>query len=89
LQTRKYDDAHVVNEQFMVFKNNDKFKIFCDRWKERNDFGIQNNIWAFAEGLEIGMSAIDANMTMNWQLMRSLKQCFRFKNNTGIFFERF
>jgi hypothetical protein len=89
LQTRKYDDAHVVNEQFMVFKNNDKFKIFCDRWKERNDFGIQNNIWAFAEGLEIGMSAIDANMTMNWQLMRSLKQCFRFQNNTGISFERF
>jgi hypothetical protein len=87
--TNKYDQAHVVNEQFLVFKNNNKLKIFIDKWKERNEFGIQNNIWAFAEGLEIGMSAIDANMTMNWQLMRSLKQCFRFQNNTGISFERF
>jgi len=89
LKTDKYDKGHVVNEQFMIFKNNHKLKTFVDKWKERNDFGVKNNIWAFAEGLEIGMSSIDANMNMDWKKMFELKQFFSFIANTGVRHIRF
>ena len=79
----------MVNEQFMIFKNNHKLKTFVDNWKERNDFGVKNNIWAFAEGLEIGMSSIDANMNMDWKKMFELKQFFSFISNTGVRHIRF
>lgn len=83
LETNFYDDGQVVNEQFMVFKNNEKLKVFVEKWKERNDFGIKNNILAFAEGLEIGMSAIDAKMNMDWKKMFELKNLFKFISNSG------
>ena len=89
LKTNKYDKGQVVNEQFMIFKNNHKLKTFVNKWKERNDFGVKNNIWAFAEGLEIGMSAIDANMNMDWKKMFELKDFFSFIANTGVRHIRF
>lgn len=89
MKTDFYDKGQVVNEQFMVFKNNDKLKLFSKKWKERNDFGVKNNIWAFAEGLEIGMSAIDASMNMDWKKMFDLKNFFSFVANTGVRHIRF
>lgn len=89
LKTNFYDKAQVVNEQFLVFKNNQKLKIFVNKWKERNDFGVKNNIWAFAEGVEIGMSAIDAKMNMDWKKMYELKDFFSFVANTGVTHIRF
>lgn len=89
LKTTRYDKSQVVNEQFLVFKNNPKLKIFVNKWKERNDFGVKNNIWAFAEGVEIGMSAVDANMNMDWKKMYELKDFFSFVANTGVTHIRF
>jgi hypothetical protein len=89
LKTNFYDKAQVVNEQFLVFKNNEKLKVFVGKWKERNEFGIKNNIWAFAEGVEIGMSAVDAKMNMDWKKMYELKDFFSFVANTGITHIRF
>lgn len=83
MNTDFYDKGEVVNEQFMIFKNNNKMNIFVDKWKNRNEFGVKNNIWAFAEGLEIGMSAIDANMSMDWKKMYELKNFFKFKDKSG------
>jgi hypothetical protein len=83
LNTNQYDNGQVVNEQFMVFRNNEKLKIFVEKWKERNEFGVKNDVWAFAEGLEIGMSAIDANMNMDWGKMYNLKNLFKFISNDG------
>jgi hypothetical protein len=89
LKTNFYDKGQVVNEQFLVFKNNEKLKIFIDKWKERNEFGVKNNIWAFAEGVEIGMSAVDAKMNMDWKKMFELKEFFSFIANTGVTHIRF
>jgi hypothetical protein len=83
LNTNQYDNGQVVNEQFMVFKNNKKLKTFVEKWKERSDFGVKNDIWAFAEGLEIGMSAVDANMNMDWKKMFDLRNFFKFVANDG------
>lgn len=83
METDKYDLGHVCNEQFMAFKRNSKLNIFCEKWKERNEFGVANNIWAFAEGLEIGMSSIDANMNFSWSALHYLKSCFIFTSNSG------
>jgi hypothetical protein len=89
MNTNFYDKGQVVNEQFMIFKNNDKLKVFVNKWKERNEFGVKNNIWAFAEGVEIGMSAIDAKMNMDWKKMFELKGFFSFVANTGVTHIRF
>lgn len=89
MNTNFYDEGQVVNEQFMIFKNNDKLKIFVDKWQERNTFGIEKDIWAFAEGLEIGMSAIDAKMNMDWKRMFELKGFFKFISNSGQTYIRF
>ena len=83
METDKYDSGHVCNEQFLAFKNNDKLTVFCEKWKERNEFGVENNIWAFAEGLEIGMSVIDADMNFSWTELHYLKSCFIFTSNSG------
>jgi|688.fasta_scaffold168200_2 hypothetical protein len=89
LNTTRYDKAQVVNEQFLVFKNSPKLKTFVNKWKERNEFGVKNDIWAFAEGVEIGMSAVDANMNMDWKKMYELKDFFSFVANTGVTHIRF
>lgn len=89
LKTNFYDNAQVVNEQFLIFKNNDKLKVFVQKWKERNDFGVKHNIWAFAEGVEIGMSAVDAKMVMDWKKTFELRNFFKFVANTGVTHIRF
>jgi hypothetical protein len=78
MDTDFYDNGHVCNEQFLVFKNNDKLQIFLDVWEKRNLFSLENNIWPFAEGLEIGMSSIDADMTFTWNAFHFLDSCFMF-----------
>jgi hypothetical protein len=89
METEKYDNGHVCNEQFLVFKNNDKLKIFCEKWEELNKFSVDNNVWAFAEGVEIGMSSIEAGMKFSWIGLYILESCFRFKSKDGREFIRF
>jgi hypothetical protein len=89
MDTDFYDSGQVVNEQFLAFKNNEKLSIFCEKWKERNEFGVTNEIWAFAEGLEIGMSCIDANIKMTWHNLNLLSNCFKFNSKQNITYTRF
>lgn len=89
MSTTKYDLGHVCNEQFLAFKNNEKLKIFCEKWKEFNQFSVDNDIWAFAEGLEIGMSSIDSGMICSWDGLYLLNSCFRFVTNVGQEYIRF
>jgi hypothetical protein len=83
METDFYDKGHVCNEQFLAFKNNKKLKIFVKAWKKRNNFSIENNIWPFAEGLEIGMSSIDAEMNFTIDGMYLLNSCFKFYSNSS------
>lgn len=78
METDKYDLGHVCNEQFLAFKNNKKLVNFVDAWDKRDKFSVDNNIWPFAEGLEIGMSSIDADMNFTWGGFHFLNSCFRF-----------
>ena len=89
LDTNKYDEAHVCNEQFMLFKNNDKLKFFVEAWAKRNQFCIDNNVWTFAEGVEMGMNAIDAGMLTQWSSFYTINHCFEFYDVLGQHYIRF
>jgi hypothetical protein len=89
MDTHKYDKAHVCNEQFMIFKNNSKLKDFVNFWSSRNQFCIDKNIWTFAEGVEMGMSAIDAGMNSEWSSFRTIENCFEFYDICGGHYTRF
>jgi hypothetical protein len=86
----KWDDAHVVNEQFLVFKNNWKFRFFVRKWEEFLWYSIKNNIWNYAEGFEIGVSALESQMKWDYLLFPYfLKECFEFNDKLGNLWIRF
>jgi hypothetical protein len=80
-----WDDAEVVNEQFLVFKNNVKLMIFTQKWEQMLWYSIANNIRNYPDGFEIGVSALESKMIMSYEPFRLLKNCFYFYpkyNNT-------
>ena len=86
----KWDKAHIVNEQFMVFKNSWKYKYFCRRWEEMTWYSIANSIINFPEGFEVGVSAIEAEMSFEFSNWRSiLRDYFKFKDKNGNTHYRF
>jgi hypothetical protein len=90
LNTTEFDDGHVVNEQFLIFKNNDKLNKFAYFWELLCDKASDNNLWAFAEGVEIGMSSSYSKMRYEyygWQ--KILNNCFIFKSLDGTVYKRF
>lgn len=84
-----YDEAHVANEQILLFKNNSKFKFFVTRWEQFMWYSIMNGISNYAEGFEIGISALEAKMKYDWYAFRRLTNCFAFYTNTLLYNERF
>jgi len=86
----KWDNAHVVNEQFMVFRNSWKFRYFVRRWEEFLWYSIHNDIRNYPDGFDIGVSALDADMKWNWDLFRHyLPECFEFYDKAGNLHIRF
>ena len=85
-----WDEAHIVNEQFLVFRNNWKFRYFVQRWEQFLWYSIHNNIWNFAEGFEIGVSSYEAKMNYDFNSLRHvLPNCFEFKDKNGKNYIRF
>tara|TARA_B100000085_G_C18559679_1_gene519017 strand:+ start:2464 stop:3207 length:744 start_codon:yes stop_codon:yes gene_type:complete len=82
-KTDKYDNAHVVNEQFLAFKNNNKMHLFIDSWQKRNIICLENGIRPWAEGVEIGMSYTDANMIAVNNYHKIMSECFQFQSKDG------
>lgn len=78
LEHNIWDDAHVVNEQFLVFKNNWKLKLFTQKWEQMLWYSIVNKIRNYAEGFEIGVSALESKMNYSWQMFYPLTECFFF-----------
>jgi hypothetical protein len=91
LQYDKWDTAHVVNEQFLVFKNNYKFSFFTKRWEQFLWYTIHNDIRNYPDGFEIGVSALEAGM--EWRYMgvfnHFLTSCFAFYTKLGDLHIRF
>ena len=86
----KWDDAHVVNEQFLIFKNNWKFKFFIQRWEQFLWYSIQNDIRNYPDGFEIGVSALEAQMKWDYNAFRAfLPNCFEFYDKPGNLHTRF
>jgi len=80
----KWDSAHVTHEQFLVFKVNWKYRFFVRRWEQYLWYTIANNIRSYPDGFEIGVSALESDMAMdydNWRYI--LKDCFEFKDKSG------
>lgn len=78
LEYDKWDTAHVVNEQFLVFKNNWKLTLFEQKWEQMLWYSIANNIRNYPDGFEIGVSALESGMNWNYKLFSILSNCFYF-----------
>jgi hypothetical protein len=55
-----WDDAHVVNEQFLGFRNNWNFRLFVQKWEQMLWYTIANNIRNYPDGFEIGVAALES-----------------------------
>jgi hypothetical protein len=73
-----WDEAEVVNEQFLVFKNNYKLTIFEQKWEQMLWYSIANNIRNYPDGFEIGVSALESKMVHSFYPLRLLTSCFYF-----------
>jgi hypothetical protein len=83
-ETNIYDSGHVCNEQFMVFKKNEKFNLFVNKFKELYEISSNAGLWPFAEGLEIGMSMAHSKMKCDWLgWVRYLSNMFEFNSKDG------
>ena len=90
LDTNIYDNGHVVNEQFLVFKTNEKLKLFINEWEKLKNIATSNNLWPFAEGVEIGMSSALSNMNGNYaEWEQFVKNFFQFETIDGRIYDRF
>jgi hypothetical protein len=86
----KWDEAHVVNEQFLVFKNNWKFRFFVRRWEEFLWYSIKNNIRNYPDGFEIGVSALESDMKWDYEAFRYLlPNCFKFYDKSNNLHKKF
>lgn len=86
----KWDDAHVTNEQFLVFRVNWKFRYFVRRWEEMMWYSIANNIRNYPDGFEIGVAALESEMKYDYDQWRALiRDCFKFNSKDGKEFIRF
>ena len=91
LEYDKWDEAHVVNEQCLVFKNNYKFRFFAQRWEQFLWYSIHNDIRNYPDGFEIGVSALEAGMKWHYNgvFNHFLQGCFGFYTKLGDYHIRF
>jgi hypothetical protein len=91
LEYDKWDEAHVVNEQFLVFKNNYKFRFFTSRWEQFLWYTIKNDIRNYPDGFEIGVSALEAGMKWEYQgvFPNLIPKCFSFYTKSNELHIRF
>lgn len=87
----KWDEAHCVNEQILVMKNNSKFRFFVQRWEQFLWYSIANDIRNYPDGFEIGISILESEMKYAYEGMfaHHLNNCFYFYTKTGDFHVRF
>lgn len=79
-----WDDADVVNEQILMFKNNWKFRLFVMKWEQFLWYSIANSIKNYAEGFEIGVSALEAQMKTEYNvILKLMNECFYFYDRNG------
>jgi hypothetical protein len=87
----KWDDANVMNEQFVVYRNNWKFNFYIQRWEQFFWYSVKNNINNFAEGLEMGICALESEMKLALvnEVSHIINETFYFYNRMGVKFLRY
>ncbi len=87
----KWDEAHCVNEQFLVFKNNWKFNFFVQRWEQFLWYSIANDIRNYPDGFEIGVSILESEMKYSYHgfFNKYLTNCFFFYTKSNDLHLRF
>lgn len=87
----KWDEAHCVNEQILIFKNNWKFNYFVQRWEQFLWYSIANNIRNYPDGFEIGISILESEMNYSYSgyFHRFLEKCFYFYTKSDVLHIRY
>lgn len=84
LEHDKWDEAHVPNEQILLFKNNVKLRLFAMRWEQFMWYSVANDLMCYPDGFEIGVSALESNMKINYfGILSQLSGCFYFYTKWG------
>lgn len=79
-----WDEAHVVNEQFLIFKNNWKFRLFAMKWEQFLWYSIANDIMNYPDGFEIGVAALESKMKWSFYgIFGEMRECFYFYDKYG------
>jgi hypothetical protein len=79
-----WDEAHVVNEQFLLFKNSWKFRLFTQKWEMMLWYSIANNHMNYPDGFEIGIAALESQMKWSFYgVFLALDSCFYFYTKYG------
>jgi len=85
-----WDKALIVNEQFFIFKNNAKFRLFVMEWEKFLWYSLANNIRHYPDGFDIGISLLLAHMKGDSTSPRKfLANCFEFNIKSGKLFTKF
>jgi hypothetical protein len=82
-----WDEAEVVNEQFLGFQNNWKLRLFVQKWEQMLWFSIVNNIRNYPDGFEIGVAAVESQMNTAHGMFYSMNNCFYFYPRPGSAYE--
>lgn len=86
----KWDEAHCVNEQFLVLKNTWKFRFFVQRWEQFLWYSIANDIRNYPDGFEIGISLLESEMNCEYHgVLKYLSDCFFFHTKSEDLHVRF
>ena len=66
------------------------YDLFINEWEKLKNIATSNNLWPFAEGVEIGMSSALSNMNGNYaEWEQFVKNFFQFETIDGRIYDRF
>lgn len=72
---KKWDKSFIIDESFMIFKCNWKFKIFVSKFEQYLWYNIMNDIKSHPFGLELGVAMYETGMNI------ANEQCDEFMKN--------
>lgn len=86
-----YDAACTPNEQILVYKTGPKFQHYVQCYERWLWYCIHNKISHYAEGVEMGISALESNMKVEADIgfKKYMTECFEFDDGRGNTFTRY
>lgn len=87
----RYDEAYVPNEQVLIYRNGPKFFHYIQSYERWFWYCVHNKIRHYAEGVEMGISALEAGMKCEVDIgfTTFLSRCFTFDDGRGNTYHKF